>query len=117
MRSVKEFLENIMERLIKFSDNLKDIKISSKILEELYANFGKMLKSVRNFLKISRKFQRDSVWCFLRYKETLPWKKLWKKLEENFGEKTVNVLKNFRNIFNEILRKFCWKFKKIPKEI
>ncbi len=51
----------LMENLRKFSANLQDIKIFSKISKKLYENFGKMLKSVRNFLKKSRKFQRDSV--------------------------------------------------------
>ncbi len=32
-----------------------------EIFKETLCNFGKMLKSVRNFLKISRKFQRDYV--------------------------------------------------------
>ncbi len=41
----------------KFSTNLQDIKIFTKIFKKLYANFGKMLKSVKNVFKISSKFQ------------------------------------------------------------
>ncbi len=49
MRRVKEFWLNIKESLRKLSANLQDIKIFRKILKKLQANFGKMLKSVRNF--------------------------------------------------------------------
>ncbi len=49
------------ESLKKSLANLQEIKIFIKILKKLYSNFGKMLESVRNYLKILRKFQRDSV--------------------------------------------------------
>ncbi len=84
----KSFDKNIKESLRKFSANLRGTKIFRKILNELYAKFGKMLKSVRNFFKISRKFQTDSVYCFLRYEETLV-----KFLIKSFCKKFEKILK------------------------
>ncbi len=54
----------LFEQFFDIISNFGSIQVESeyiKILKKLCANFGKMLKSARNFFKISRKFQRDSV--------------------------------------------------------
>ncbi len=61
MRSVKEFDKILRKVWENFQPIYKILKFLGKFLKNFMQNFSKMLKIVRNFLKISRKIQRDSV--------------------------------------------------------